>query len=556
MQKQEAAAAYRNKGQMYRLNNNLQGAVTCLQKAVELDEKDHESHAMLAGIFSRTKDVQRAVVHALFAVTAQPQNEAYKKSFIEIAGAVPFVKHSKLAEDAMLACLETQGLDCSEAQGLWHSLIALNPDLAKIYDADKRTAPMPNINDEKTAATLCNPLFLLGLEQIVVTRRSFENFITGVRKQLLDAQVPVALVSAVACYAFNTEYILDVTEEEKAKVAALRAEVESVPDAARAVLLGCYMPLSALKNMDAVGAVLGNTRLAKLQIYDAKALQRRREAIEAVTQVDDAVSAKVQEQYEEFPYPRWSAAPKVGYNASIRKLLPEGALNVLVAGCGTGREAIQLALSLPESKILAVDLSRTSLAYATGKAEELGVRNITFRQGDILRLGQLQERFDYIASSGVLHHMQDPMAGWRVLHDLLKPKGVMYIGLYSEVGRPDIIAARAAIAQEGLSSKAEDMRLFRKKCRALLPEKMADILEKRRDYYSLSMCRDLVFHVQEHRFDIPQLKKSFQTLGLEFVRFDSSAMPADKNLDVWQALEEKNPWVFKDMYRFWCRKPE
>ena len=75
--------------------------------------------------------------------------------------------------------------------------------------------------------------------------------------------------------------------------------------------------------------------------------------------------------------------------------------------------------------MLAVDLSLSSLCYAKRKTRELGLTNITYAQADILRLGTLPRRFDVIESSGVLHHLADPLAGWRVLLSLLRPGGFM-----------------------------------------------------------------------------------------------------------------------------------
>ena len=68
------------------------------------------------------------------------------------------------------------------------------------------------------------------------------------------------------------------------------------------------------------------------------------------------------------------------------------------------------------------------------KSNELGLTNIDYLQADILHLNQMGKKFDIIESAGVLHHMDEPMAGWNVLVDLLKPGGLMKIGLYSEVG--------------------------------------------------------------------------------------------------------------------------
>jgi len=91
---------------------------------------------------------------------------------------------------------------------------------------------------------------------------------------------------------------------------------------------------------------------------------------------------------------------------------------VLVAGCGTGQNAIATARRFAGAQVLAVDISRASLAYALRKTRELGIENIEYRQSDILALGGLAERFDLIECSGVLHHLEDPFEGWRVLASL------------------------------------------------------------------------------------------------------------------------------------------
>ena len=54
------------------------------------------------------------------------------------------------------------------------------------------------------------------------------------------------------------------------------------------------------------------------------------------------------------------------------------------------------------------------------KTRKLGVTNIEYMQGDILKLNQLERQFDIIESVGVLHHMDDPLAGWKVLVDRLR----------------------------------------------------------------------------------------------------------------------------------------
>jgi len=185
-------------------------------------------------------------------------------------------------------------------------------------------------------------------------------------------------------------------------------------------------------------------------------------------------------------------------------------------------------------------------------------------QADILGLGQLNKQFDIIESAGVLHHMDDPLAGWKVLTDCLKPGGLMAIGLYSELARQPIVKIRMEISQKGIGYSKTQMRLFRDKIIKSKKEHHK-IIRKRLDFYSLSTLRDLLFHVQEHRFTIPQIKDHLDKLGLKFCGFESSKIVSNfkqtnknkndpYNLDKWQAYEEANPRVFMGMYQFWCQK--
>ena len=49
--------------------------------------------------------------------------------------------------------------------------------------------------------------------------------------------------------------------------------------------------------------------------------------------------------------------------------------DVLIAGCGTGQHSIESAMRFEKAKVLAVDLSLSSLAYAKRKTNELNIKN-------------------------------------------------------------------------------------------------------------------------------------------------------------------------------------
>ena len=85
------------------------------------------------------------------------------------------------------------------------------------------------------------------------------------------------------------------------------------------------------------------------------------------------------------------------------------------------------------------------------------------------------------------------------------------------------------------------------------------------DFYSLSNLRDLLFHVQEHRFTISEIKENLDQLGLKFCGFESNEivshfkkMNANKfdpyELDNWQTYEQSHTSAFVGMYQFWCQK--
>ena len=296
-----------------------------------------------------------------------------------------------------------------------------------------------------------------------------------------------------------------------------------------------------------------------------------------LSSVEDDVSRKVREQYEQNPYPRWvklAIAPRVKsvgdvcsgaklqlYSENIKSVLSP---SILSAGCGTGQHSIETASRFANCKVTAVDLSRNSLAYAQRKTNELGITNIEYLQADILNLGELEQKFDIIQSAGVLHHMAEPMAGWRVLTDLLKPGGLMNIGLYSELARRHIVTVREEIGLKGIWISEEEIRQLRQSLIESDNEKYHSLVNWT-DFFSLSEVRDLIFHVQEHLFTLPQIQHCLDELNLKFCGFQNAdtvkrfkhtfGQDSDAcDLSLWHQFEERNPSTFAGMYQFWCQK--
>ena len=136
--------------------------------------------------------------------------------------------------------------------------------------------------------------------------------------------------------------------------------------------------------------------------------------------------------------------------------------------------------------------------------------------------------------------------------------------MYSELARQHIVKVKDEIKQLGLGSSDEEMKHFRDSIIASDKEHHKVLLNWS-DFYSLSELRDLLFHVQEHRFTIPRIKDYLAELGLKFCGFGSIEIVSHfkltntqkddpYNLDKWHLYEEANPRAFSAMYQFWCQK--
>jgi 2-polyprenyl-3-methyl-5-hydroxy-6-metoxy-1,4-benzoquinol methylase len=441
------------------------------------------------------------------------------------------------------------------------------------------------------------PLFLRILELNPIYDLEIERMLTFLRHAMIEAAtaskmkekcLPFSVALALQCFA--NEYVFSETEEEKEavekleqRIALLTKKGHPVPPSL-VVALGAYRPLfsfpwaqklSERKWTDSIKSVF------KRQISEPSEERSLRDQISCLTPIQNTTSKSVREQYEENPYPRWiktGLAYKARTLASVLRgsplrfdlgdyVSPEHP-EILVAGCGTGQHALGTASMYLNAHVLAVDLSLNSLSYAQRKTKELGFSNIEYVQGDIMELGKIERQFDLIACIGVLHHLGDPLAGWRILVNLLRPGGLMNIGLYSEIGRQDIIAGRSLIAEKGYSTSPEDIRRCRQDIIAMAEDGDNEMVKicNRYDFFSLSNCRDLLFHVQEHRFTLPQIDEALQSLKLNFLgfemedrrtlsRFRESHPDGDclTSLSLWHEFELDNPDKLPG-YPFWCQK--
>lgn len=293
--------------------------------------------------------------------------------------------------------------------------------------------------------------------------------------------------------------------------------------------------------------------------------------VERDASFNNAITDAVAEQYRLWPYPVWQRVMITPGNDLPRKLAAMGPgapilrkdCAILVAGCGTGREALRLALGNPEASVTAIDLSATSLAYARQQSGD--VDNLRFVQLDLHDVAMLGQGFDVITCCGVLHHLPEPEAGWDALVRVLRPGGAMRVMVYSRIARLRVAAARSRLGS--IASRPIDADLLRD-IRALLMAEPADPITGSVDFFSMGGLRDLVIHTHEDAFDVPRIRRAIDRLGLTFLGFSLATQaqrtsyaaqfphdPYQRDFDAWSQFERGNVLAFAGMYDFWCSRP-
>ncbi len=111
---------------------------------------------------------------------------------------------------------------------------------------------------------------------------------------------------------------------------------------------------------------------------------------------------------------------------------PKGPLRVLDAGSGTGHTALAFAPLVAE--VVAVDLTEAMLEQGRRLAEERGLTNITFQNGDVEQLPFPDASFDLVTSRYSAHHYPHPQAALREFKRVLRPGGTF---LLVDVVSPD-----------------------------------------------------------------------------------------------------------------------
>ena len=581
-----------NLGNLFHQNGNLNKAKYYYEKLLLTDSQNSQLIYNLAIIFFRLNDLKNSLYYFDKLIQIDPHIKYLRYNLRNVMRSKNILDLKKtdqeLVQDLFLFLFRAKDID--------HSVISKNV-LFFLYNKEE----LKDLNNEVNLLSknliknlIEKEVFHLFLQKTILTENNLEKTLTIIRREILlkknndkffKNEKHKNFLISLAEQCWLNEYIWFETKNESSEIKFLKEKIEKDPkiNELEIAILACYLPLNSsnIINAKLINYFSDNAYfndLINVQIKEPIEEIELKRNIKSISEFKNKISKEVRNQYEKNPYPRWRYCNqlyavnlehdlnyqirpnKVNFKKNSEKI------DILLAGCGTGKHLINIG-KYENSNILAVDLSLASIAYAKRKVKEFNYHNIQFLHADILDLNNLEQKFDVIESVGTLHHMENPTEGLKSLLEVLKPNGVLKLGLYSELAREEIVSLIEIIKNRNFEPDIIGIRAIREFI--LSQNKSSNLYNSifTQDFYSTSRIRDLLFHVQEHRFTIPTLIKIFRDFNLEFIGFSfgnyfakhqySKLFPDDKkmiNLENWNEFEIKYPSTFLGMYQFYVRK--
>ncbi|WIM90079.1 methyltransferase domain-containing protein [Candidatus Mycobacterium wuenschmannii] len=244
---------------------------------------------------------------------------------------------------------------------------------------------------------------------------------------------------------------------------------------------------------------------------------------------DDTRDDVVSRQYERWRYPppiadlaTWTVSNWEWYDPAHahRVLWPDReyqpGLDILIGGCGTNQAAV-FAFNNPGATVVAVDISQHSLDHQQYLKDKHGLHNLRLHRLPIEELSTLGKQFDLVVSTGVLHHMADPLAGLKSLAGCLRSDGVMALMLYGKHGRIGVELLESVFRDIGLGQDEASVQIV-KDTLAALPEDhpVNGYLRRATDLRDDAALVDTFLHGRARSYTVDECVDFVDAAGLAF----------------------------------------
>jgi ubiquinone/menaquinone biosynthesis C-methylase UbiE len=555
-------------------------------KAIQYAPKETRADVSLAYTLAESGKTVQAFKHYRELAKTQGEDVHIRSRLLECASQLNVDHYDSELEQDLLNYLSWNNMNRNQLASLTCSLLEHKFQLNQAGSAS-------NFDDMANC-----PLLICALKFTLIKSELLEKLIMALRCELLSfstqkGQLPnqyIPLCEAIAHYGLRCEYIIPTTAAEDNMGTALKKIIDqsllqigcSPMDVSGALLLlAMYDTWQCLDNykklMKFDDASWPDISFAIKQCHDELIILGEYQ-FDAITTIPEALEHAVKGQYEKHPYPRWQTLDyktPTNYGQALINEFPgvklpkhifSDKIDILVAGCGTGRHALNVAKYFNHVQVTALDISRSSLAYAQYKAKEFNINNISFKLADLTQLQKSSKKYNIIECSGVLHHIKEYKVALHALLQNLKPNGLIKISLYSERARKCVIQIRDTLKSE--QSRLSDQQIKVLRHAVFQSDQFENInsVIKSDDFYSLSGTIDLLFHEYEERFTPLTIKDLCDEFDLNWLGFSSvpqdvklkfhefNADAADlNNLKQWDDFEEAYPATFATMFQFYCQ---
>jgi SAM-dependent methyltransferase len=232
-------------------------------------------------------------------------------------------------------------------------------------------------------------------------------------------------------------------------------------------------------------------------------------------------------------------------------------LDVLVAGCGTWQSA-KFAVCHPNARVSAIDISTTSIEHTSTLKQKYDLTNLDVRQLRIEDVAELDQRFDLIVSTGVLHHLEDPDEGLRSLRSVLKPDGAMYLMLYAPYGRAGVYMLQEYCRRLGVGISQQEINELSEVLK-VLPQHhpLVSMLRGAREALDADALVDALLNPRDRTYSVPELLDFVERNDLSFSRWYWQApysprcgsITATPHADRLRALPEREQYTEMELLR-------
>jgi SAM-dependent methyltransferase len=231
--------------------------------------------------------------------------------------------------------------------------------------------------------------------------------------------------------------------------------------------------------------------------------------------------------------------------------------DVLIAGCGTWQSA-KFAISHPAARVMAIDISPTSLQHTEALKRKYDLANLEVRELPIEKVADLDHQFDMIVSTGVLHHLADPDAGLRALRSVLKPDGAMYLMVYAPYGRAGVHMLQEYCRMLGVGTSPQDINDLSAALRELPQHHpLVSMVRGAREALDAGALVDALLNPRDRTYSVPQVYEFLERNDLQLGRWywqatysrHCGAISRTPHATRLAALPERDQYVAMELWR-------